>query len=280
MDTVAHTLNAVLVALFDAISFPLKGLDPFWSLSFISIGFGPLVVLAVGRLSHQERIAQVRKSIMAKILGLRLFQRDPGVMLRIQVGILGDLLSYTRLWLKPAALLLVPFCLVAIQLMWRYSISGVAAGDAVVVKVYARPWAAPLSRDGVRLTSADGRVSIETAAVHLPSQREIAWRVRPRSEGVHRLIVHIGDRQLEKSLVAGSEASLLASVRTGRGLVDLLLHPGERPIGPDEPLEAIEIVYPEAELSVLGWRTHWMLPFLLLSVISGYFSKGWLGVEI
>ncbi|HIC69123.1 MAG TPA: hypothetical protein EYO90_06290 [Candidatus Latescibacteria bacterium] len=62
--------------------------------------------------------------------------------------------------------------------------------------------------------------------------------------------------------------------------MDLLLHPGERPIDTSAPLEAIEVVYPEAELSVLGLRTHWMFQFLLLSMASGFLSKGRLGVQI
>ena len=280
MDALAHTFNGALVALFDVIAFPLKGLGRSWSLSLISIAFGPLVVLAVGRLSDQESIAEVRKGILAKLLGLRLFQSDLGVMLRIQGGILADLLRYTGLWLKPAALLLLPFRCVAVQLNWRYAITGVAVGDAAIVKAHTRVTPTEtFVRGSVWLTAGEG-LSIETASIHIPSQREIVWRVRPRSEGAHRMIVHVGDWEIEKSLVAGSDPSLLSSVRTGRGAVDLLLHPGERPIDTSAPVEAIEVVYPKAELSILGWRTHWMFQFLLLSMASGYLSKGRLGVEI
>jgi|GEM_PF-705879 hypothetical protein len=279
MDTLAYTFNSALVAIFDFIFFPLQGLGASWSLSLISIAFGPLVVLAVGRLSNQESIARVRQSIFAKLLGLRLFQSDLGVMLGIQGGILADLLRYSGLWLKPAVLLLIPFCFVALQLNGRYAINGVAVGDAAIVKVHTLETTGP-ARGSVWLTASEDEVSIETAAIHIPSQREIVWRVRPRSEGVHRMIVHVGDFEIEKSLVAGSVPGLLSSVRTGRGALDLLLHPGERPIEASAPLAAIEVVYPEAEFSVLGIRTHWVYPFLLLSMASGYLAKGMLGVEI
>ena len=155
-------------------------------------------------------------------------------------------------------------------------------GDKVVWKTSVPPGQSSsiLTSSRIFLTASEDEVSIETAAIHIPSQREIVWRVRPRSEGVHRMIVHVGDFEIEKSLVAGSVPGLLSSGRTGRGALDLLLHPGERLIEASAPLAAIEVVYPEAEFSVLGIRTHWVYPFLLLSMASGYLAKGMLGVEI
>ena len=98
--------------------------------------------------------------------------------------------------------------------------------------------------------------------------------------GDHRLVVHVGDETLEKRLVGGTRWGPVVQRRTGRGLVDTLLYPGEPPIAAGHPIEAVEIIYPPLELRLLGIDVDWLIAFLVLSMVFGFAFKGVLGVEV
>jgi hypothetical protein len=57
------------------------------------------------------------------------------------------------------------------------------------------------------------------------------------------------------------------------------MYPSEAPID-NATVTAIEVLHPPAEVDVLGWRTHWLVPFLGLSILSGFALKGVFRVEL
>ena len=52
----------------------------------------------------------------------------------------------------------------------------------------------------------------------------------------------------------------------------------ETPVPADGPIETIELAYPEAEVSLFGWNTHWLIAFLLLTIVFAFALRGPLGV--
>ena len=68
--------------------------------------------------------------------------------------------------------------------------------------------------------------------------------------------------------------------RTGRGIWDTLLYPGEPPIPGTHAIEAVEIVYPALDLDMFGWSVNWLAAFLVLSLTFGFAFKDLLGIEI
>lgn len=277
MAALVNLLHAALTPIFDLVCRPFLTLPPIWALAVISCGSGVLLVWLFGRTSDQARIHEVRDRIRGNLLGVRLFQRDITVVLRLQRRIFGDTFRFLRLAVVPMLIMLAPVVLVMTQLNLRFAVRPVEPGEAAVITAVVRDPAA-LDRT-VALEAPDG-VSVETPPVRIRATREIAWRVRVDRPGAHTLRVRVGDDSVAKEIAGGVGWGPVPQRRTGRGVLDLLLYPGEPPIPAGHAVEAVEIAYPPLEIDALGLRVDWLIGFLVLSMAFGFACKGLLGVEI
>lgn len=277
MVTLVDAVNRGLTPFFDLLCWPFRSLPPIWAMLVISCVSGVAMVWIFGKTSDQDRIRHLREQIRGNLIGVRLFQRDVGVILRLQRRIFGDTLRYMRLALVPMVVLLVPVLLIMTQLNLRFAVSPLAPGEAAVVKAFVRD--AELLDGPARLEAPDG-VTVETPAVRMPSAGEVAWRVRATAPGEHLLVVHVGNASVEAHLIAGEGWGAVPDRRTGRGAIDTLLYPGQPPIAADHAIEAVEIGYAALDMRALGWPVHWLVAFFVLSIAFGYALKGRLGVEL
>ncbi len=277
MVAIVNAINVVLTPVFDLICWPFRALAPMWALTAISLASGVLLVWLFGKTSDQKRIREIRDRIRGNLIGVRLFQHDIGVVLALQGRIFGDTFRFMGLALVPMLIMIVPVTLVMTQLNLRFAVRPLEAGESVLVK--ALVWDVAALDQPITLDVPDG-VTVETPPVRIRSTREIAWRLRVDRPGDHALVVRIGDEILEKRLVGGTRWGPVVQRRTGRGLVDTLLYPGEPPIAAGHSVEAVEIIYPPLELRMLGIDVDWLIAFLVLSMVFGFAFKGILGVEV
>ncbi len=277
MVTVIDFTNRALTPIFDLVCWPFLALPPIWAMTAISLVSGIVMVWIFGKVSDQKTIKQVRERIRGNLIGVRLFQSDIGVVLQLQRRIFGDTFSYMRYALVPMVVLLVPVVLIMTQLNLRFAARPLEPGESALIKAYVRD--AGVLDGEVGLEVPDG-MTVETAAVRIPSAREVAWRVRVETGGGHRMRVRVGGRVLETQLIAGDQWGAVPQRRTGRGMWDTLLYPGQPPIPSDHPVEAVDIIYPPLELGVLGWSLNWLVAFFVLSLAFGFAFKGALGVEV
>jgi uncharacterized membrane protein (DUF106 family) len=279
MTGAVQTFNRLFTGGFDLLFLPLSPLDPFLSLTVFSVLTGLLMVWIFGRVSNQKKIRRIKDRIQANLIAVRLFQNSITVFFRIQGRIFLNTLTYMGLSLKPMIVMIVPVLLILIQLHGRYAARPLEVGEIAVVTVEV---AGPelLSRPGgVRLEAGEGIV-VEAGPVRIPSRREVVWRVRATEDGEHALEVLAGDDRIVKGIVTGKAAGFISERRTGAGLLDMLLHPGEAPLDPSAPVTSVSIGYPQGEITFLGWNIHWLIWFFVLSIVSGYLLKGLLGVEL
>ena len=272
-----NLIHLALTPLFDVICWPLRTLAPVWALALISCGSGVLLVWLFGRISDQQRIREVRDRIRGNLLGVRLFRRDVGVVLRLQLRIFADTFRFLRLAAVPMLIMLLPVILIMTQLNLRFAVRPVEAGHSVVVTAVVRE-SAFLERP-LALEVSEG-VVVETPPVKVRDTREIAWRVRVATPGVHSLRVQVGGETLVKQIVGGPGWGAVPQRRAGRGLLDALLYPGEPPVPAGHAIEAVEVGYRPLDLSLAGMRIDWLVAFLLLSMACGFACRRLLRVEI
>ena len=277
MVTVIDFTNRALTPIFDLMCRPFLALPPIWAMTAISLVSGVVMVWIFGKVSDQETIKQLRERIRGNLIGVRLFQSDIGVVLQLQRRIFGDTFSYMRYALVPMVVLLVPVVLIMTQLNLRFAARPLEPGESALIKAYVRD--AGLLDGEVSLEVPDG-MTVETSAVRIPSAREVAWRVRVDTPGGHRMKVRVGGQELETRLMAGDQWGAVPQRRTGRGVWETLLYPGQPPIPGDHPVEAVEIVYPPLELGAFGWSINWLVAFFVLSLAFGFAFKDALGVEV
>ena len=277
MAALVNLIHSALTPIFDAVCWPFLALPPIWALAVISCASGVLLVWVFGRSSDQARIHEIRERIRGNLLGVRLFQRDITVVLRLQRRIFADTFRFLRLAVVPMLIVAAPVLLIMTQLNLRFAVGPVEPGESALVTAIVRD---PTAFDHpVALEAPDG-VTVETPPVRIRATREVAWRVRMDRPGAHTLRVRVGDETVDKQIVGGAGWGPVPQRRTGRGALDTLLYPGEPPIPSGHGVEAVEIAYPPLEIPALGVRVDWLVGFLVLSMGFGFASKGLLGVEI
>ncbi|MDP6580224.1 MAG: hypothetical protein QF681_06180 [Vicinamibacterales bacterium] len=277
MVAIVHLINVVLTPVFDVICWPFRALAPIWALTVISFASGIFLVWLFGKTSDQDRIREIRNRIRGNLIGVRLFQHDIGVVLSLQGRIFGDTFRFMRLALVPLVIMMVPVVLIMTQLNLRFAVRPLESGEPVLVKALVRD-ATALDRP-IALDVPDG-VVIETPPVKIRSTGEIAWRLRVDRPGDHALAVRVGEDTLEKRITGGTRWGPVVQLRSGRGMLDTLLYPGEPPIATSHSIEAVEIAYPPLEMYLLGIGVDWLIGFFVLSMVCGFAFKGVLGVEV
>lgn len=275
MTFLLYAIHAAFHYLMKCILWPLSGLPPFWSLAVISFLTGSVMLWIFGKVSNQPAIKRVKNQIRANLLAVRLFDEHLSVFLKIEMRLLGRVLVYMKHSFAPMAVMLIPIFLLLVQLNLFYAARPLRVGESFLLKVLLPNRAA---MEHVAL-EADTGVRVETPAVRIPSDLEIAWRLRAEKPGRHRMIVSVGDRKEDKEILVETGFGPLSVMRTAKPL-DMLLYPGEPLLKESHGLRSIQVAYPNAEMSVMGWRINWLVVFFVLSIAFAFLMKGFFRVEI
>lgn len=283
-------LNRALTRLFDAAMGPLDRLPPMAGLALLSLVTAVAVLLAFKWTADQRALVTAKRAMQAAVFEMRLFNDDLGALLRAQGEVLRHTLSYLRLSLAPTLWLIAPMLALLLHMEFRFGYTGLTTGEAALVKVR---FAAAAETPRVAVT-ADARtkavvpatleapdaVRVETPGVLLPSEREIAWRIRPRAAGSYELRVHMGGTVLSKTLLVSDAVARRSPVRPDTGFLNQLLYPSEPPLPSGTGLTAITIAYPERAFSVAGWNIGWSGVYLALTLAFALVLKGLFGVAM
>jgi len=269
-------LNTVLCSVFDALLYPFRDLSPIVGLAIISLATGVAMLLVFKATSDQSALAAVKRQIHAGIFEIRLFSDDPLAILRAQAETLRHSLRYMRLTLVPTLWMLVPLVLAIIQLHHHYGFRGLEPGTAAIVKVSLN---ASISAEPSLAMEAPPGLEVETLPLWIPSMNEVDWRIRPHESGEYELRIRVNDATLTKRVRVSDAIVRRAPVRASAGLLDQLLYPAEAPIR-DGPVQSISVSYPDADVSLLGWETHWLIVFFILAMVFAFALRRPFGVTL
>ena len=276
MIPLVKSINGLLTSLFGLLVWPFQGSDPLWPILFVSLLTGILMLWIFGKVSNQDAIRRIKNNIRGNLFGVRLFQHDVGIVLRLQGRIFRDTFTYLRYSTIPMLVLIVPVMLIIVQLNLHFSLRPLQPGGPTVLVV--RLTEPSVLEEEILLQTPAG-VRVETPAVRIESQNEISWRIRAEQPGQYPLTVQVGEEAIEKELSVGQGWRAVSALRTN-SLLGLLLYPGEAPIPSSHTVESIEVKYRPLQISIWGWKVHWLVLFFLLSIFFGFAFKGALGVEL
>ncbi len=276
-----NTLNAVLVKVIGLVLAPLASWPAQVALIIISLLAGVLAAIAFRYTSPQQRLKRVADQVRASLLAIRLFKDD----LRSIFAAQGTLFKASGLRLiyslPPLAVLIVPFVLLMAQLAMWYEFQPLTAGQSVLVEVVVRPDAWDQKYSDLKLVAPE-QVTVD-GPVRDVQQHTITWRLSvaeaPPSDVHTRLLFeHGGTTVAEKQLVIGADAAVdrlvfVSPVRPGPDPFDRLLYPGEPAFDAASPIQRIAIDYPPRENRVFGWRVHWLVTFLVVSILGALAIK-------
>ena len=121
---------------------------------------------------------------------------------------------------------------------------------------------------------------VETPMVWIPSRARSGMARGGGASGRLSVVGHTGGRAVTKQFSVSDRVGWRTPERLESGVVNQLLYPAEAPIDSDVPIEAIYVSYPERAVNLLGWETHWMIAFFLLSIVFAFALKKRFGVVI
>lgn len=242
----------------------------------VSVLTGLCMLAVFGRTSNQGAIRKARKRMKAHMLALRLFSDEPSQVWDANRKLLAANARYLSLMLLPVLVLTVPMLVLFANLDAVYGRAPLRLAEAAIVTVqFPRPFTA--SDPAPRLETPGG-ITVETPAVRIPGERQVTWRVRPRTEvdGVLRIVSK--DGAVEKNIVAGGSGLHYLAARRVSGWFNWLWHPGERMTDP-AIADWVEIQYPAAEVSAFGIQMHWLIWLTIVSMATALLLKKRLGVS-
>ena len=285
-------VNAALRAVFDLLLRPFAALPPILPVAIVALVSGIFALLVYRWTSNQEAIAAVKRRLFAHLLEVRLFNDDLRAVLAAQLRLLRENLTYLRLNLAPLLWMIVPFILLIAQLQFHYGYDGLEVGDRTLLTVDlvasgSEPAAdgEPAPRPAVDLAAPAG-VAVETPGVWVPSLRQVVWRLRALEPGRHELLVRTGGDEFTKSLFAvapegGSRWVRVSPTRRRAAILDQLLYPAEPSLPRGGPIERIDLQYEAAAISFFGlFDIHWLIAFLILSLVFAFALRNRFGVTL
>jgi hypothetical protein len=272
-------VNTVLGKLFDLVFLPFRSFNPWAGMVFISFLTGLLMLFIYRLTSNQTGIRQVKDRIKAHLLELRLYKDNMGVTMKAQGQILRANLRYIVLNFKPLLVMIVPLVLILAQLNLWFGSDPLEVGRPAILKLELAPDIKPLDMEFA--LEAPPQIAVETPPLRLEEPKEVDWRINPGAPGIYDLTIRAGGQSVRKTVVvAGRPLQKVSPLKVGRNFLEEVLYPGEKPLPRGNPVRSVELVYPAGRLHLLGFRVHWLIAYLGLSIIFGFALKKPFKVEI
>jgi hypothetical protein len=242
----------------------------------ISLVVGLVMVVVFRYTSDQKAIRVAKDHLKAHLLALRLFQDQIPVVLRSYGRIVLATGHYLRLAFKPLLFVIVPLMFLILQLDRYLGWVPVEAGQPFLIKVLIDN---PKALNEASLQLPDG-LSITAPAVHVPSEREIAWRLVAEKRGEYIVNIQASGHTFSKRLIVGAGLSRLSPVRLRGKFWERIFLSGEPGLPKNSRIESIDIQYPLRKIPFVGFEWNWIWLFFVLSLAAGFFFKSILRIEI
>jgi hypothetical protein len=260
---------------------PFEPVPPWLTLTIFSAIGGVIGLKLWGWTSNQEALKAVSNRTRADLLAMKLFKDELSVTFSCQWDLAKVLVKRLWLSLRPIVIMMVPFVLALAQLGSRFEHRPLRAGENAVVtlELTEDSWA---KNKNAQLLVPEG-VQIETPPLRVATEHTIQWRVQATQPGQHELAWEIDGRRVTKSLPVGTGLVEASAIRPGPGWGDFwdqLLYPAESVLPSGGPVAKIEIDLPHRSTPIFGFDTHWLITFLVLSVVLGLLFKPVLKVQL
>lgn len=278
MNAILDFITKLTVWLGD-LAFKLLGyFSPVVILWILSAICGVLMLLAWRYTSNQDAIADVRRKIAAHLLATRLFKDNLSVTFRAQRLIVYHALRLLLYSIRPVLIMTVPFVLIMVQIGLRYEFRPRPVGEVANVTVTLKP-GADMDGPGCELQLPPTLRHDAIDPCRLEARRTVDWRITASQAGTHSLVFGDGEDRVEMPLEVGDGFKRISSFRGG-GFWDRLLYSAEPSIDDSSVFESIRIKYKARSTPVFGLNPHWLITFLVLSLVFALFFKPLLKVHI
>jgi hypothetical protein len=270
------TLLSMIDRAFDLSFRLMRALPALAVLAVFSVLTAVISLLAVRWTSDQRAIRRVKDLMGAHLLEVRLFPDQLSVVLRAYLALFGNTLLYLRYALVPLLVLSVPLLILFAQMESYFGHAPVEARHDFLVRATFRT-VDSLTDPFLQLPPG---LMQSAPPVHIPSEREVDWRVRAEHPGIYDIHLVLQGSEFSKRIIAGSGLTRIVSERERGGAWQQVIDPGEPPLPCAGSVERIRIQYPPRVFRFRAWKTEWLAPYLALTLAAALFLKGALRTEL
>jgi hypothetical protein len=209
---------------------------------------------------------------------MRLYQDDPVLIFRGLGGALKGNFVYLGKIVVPFIVIVIPVVVIFMQMDERYSRSHLRPGSSTLLSVQLEAGFDPFETEVV--LSIDGGVVTHGMPVRDAVTRETDWQLRVERGGTHQVTLTAGGSSYVFPIVAEKSYRMIGHTKNASGFIEPLLHPALPTIPADSPIQRVRLDYPSSSHWLLGWGVHWIVIFLVYSLISAAALKFAIKIEI
>jgi len=260
---------------FDFAFEPFADRSPLLSLVVLAVATAVLVLAAYRFASNQRAIRRVKNLLQARLLEVRLFQDQLGVVWAAYGKLLRTTVSYLGWSLLPLLVVALPITLLLAQMELRYGFRPFLPGESALLIVRVDN---PEAVDRVTFQFPEGVV--ETAPlVRIPAERRVVARIETRLSGRSEILVSDGAARASKEIITGTGLARVSPERLRGGWLDRLLEPGEDALPRSSAISSISLSYPERPLSLGPMELGWLVTYFLFTLVAAFALKPLIGAE-
>jgi len=115
--------------------------------------------------------------------------------------------------------------------------------------------------------------------VFIPALREVDWKLKAGASGTTAIAITVDGTTVSKNLVIGENLPALSNKKMAASSLEHFIYPAEKLLAPPTSLKYIYIQYPARSIPFLGFRTHWLVIYIVLTMVIALALKNRFGVE-
>lgn len=173
------------------------------------IAFGLLSGWVFRSTADMSAALPICRRIHARFLEFRLFFDEPRLIWRAQKSLVRDNFRLCALFLKPSLILALPTVWLMFQLNAVYGVAPLRVGEATVVT------AQPVADSQAATLEAPAGIVVESPPVHITSEHQVVWRIRPLRPVTGVLRFTIGGVTLTRAISAAERGTFFLHRREG-----------------------------------------------------------------
>ena len=270
MSQLVVFLNRIASALI----WPFTLLPAWLGLFLVSTIAGVVLLFIYGKVSNQAKIKAVKKKIYSSLLESILFRKDVRLCLWAQAKMFVAGGRYFSLAIFPVIILALPCIILLGALNIQYGSKALSVNKSAVVKVELDDAAALYD------LSLSGPSGVEiTPPVRVTENNQVFWRIDIKEPGNKDLELQLGknSQAFKQTIKVGdSQQAVISNWRST--WYDKLLYPAAP--AAFEKLKSVSVAYADQYYSLGVFEVHWLIFFLIFSMLSGIIASRFIGIEI
>ncbi|MEI6614485.1 MAG: hypothetical protein WCL37_06280 [Chrysiogenales bacterium] len=271
----AQKINYSLTRGCDLLLWPLQKLPPFWGILLLSL-LTSLFVLAVYRaVSNPKKVTATKNQIKAHILAIRLYRDFWKVIIVSFFKSLYYTGKYFILNLVPLVLVFPLLFLLFVQMDIRYGMRPFRVDEDIVVKA---GFNQDISKLAIELQD-DPHFQTRMNPVFINALREVNWKLRANQNSAGAIAINVNGTTVHKNLLIGENVPALSNKKMTASSWAHFIYPFEKLLAPAPALKYISLQYPARRIDFLGLHAHWIVYYLVLTMIIALALKNKFGVE-